>query len=335
VRHATPHQRRKALEATEVVEFTPSAHVETLRDRMERGTYTKVGWIPPPHLSDEGWLKTGITMLDIWRAAPWFLADWYATRTAAEAEHLLKSDWEGPAVHTLQNYASVAMAYPHSRRRENISFAHHAELVALPEAMQDELLDWCASPQRPSVRELRLEKARRLAPPALPIKLSTPPSALPSPRPSVIESDAVEPPEGAAADDDAHTADGDTATDAVVADDGAPDENASDAKPPDSAVAEPATSEPSLDPGDDSLVALSPARVTAMVAQLRRVGLNAMLRSYAASGDSKKEVARRAVFLVAACLAQLVEKDPDRLTGAANLALRRYRLRLEPDLGSS
>jgi hypothetical protein len=331
VRRATPRQRRKALEAAEVAEFTPSTSMVTLPGLMDRGSFTLCGWIAPASLSTEGWLQTGNAILALERATPWLWADWYL---AGGDTRILPLGWDGPDRRTLENYASVAKRFPISRRRDLISFKHHAELVALPEAVQNELLDWCARPQRPSVRELRLEKARRLAPPALPVKLSTPPSALPSPRTPVIESDAVEPPEAVAAND-ANMADGDTATDDVVADDSESGEGGLKADPPDGAAAEPATSPPPPNPDADSFANLSSARVAAMVNQMRRVGLNAMLRSYAATGSSKAEVARRAVFLVAACLAQFVEKDPDRLTGVANLALRRYRLRLEPDLGGS
>jgi hypothetical protein len=317
---------RRAFDATEPAEFTPSTSMVTLPGLMDRGSFTPCGWIAPASLSTEGWLQTGDAIRALERATPWLWADWYL---AGGDTRILPLGWDGPERRTLENYAAVAKRFPISRRRELISFKHHAELVALPESMQDELLDWCASPQRPSVRELRLEKARRLAPPALPIKLSTPPSALPPPAPPMIESDAVESPEAAAADDGAHTADGDAAADDVVADDGAPDENASDIKPPDSAAAEPTTPPSSLDPGDDNFAELSPARVTAMVNQVRRLGLNAMLHNYTATGSNKAAVARRAVFLVAACLGSLVEKNPKLLIDVANTALRRYGVRLE------
>jgi hypothetical protein len=57
---------------------------------------------------------------------------------------------------TLRNYAWVARKFPMSRRRGKLSFAHHAEVTALPEPEQDfwlrkaEELDW-------TVKQLRLE----------------------------------------------------------------------------------------------------------------------------------------------------------------------------------
>jgi hypothetical protein len=65
---------------------------------------------------------------------------------------------------------------------------------------------------------------------------------------------------------------------------------------------------------------------------MRRIGLNAMLRNYAATGSSKAEVARRAAFLVAADLGSLIEKNPKLFIDVANIALHWYRLRFKPDL---
>jgi hypothetical protein len=125
---------------------------------MDRGTFTRVGWRPPASkLSEEGWLHTGATILALERATPWLWGDWYL---AGGAIHALPADWQGPTRHTLENYGSVAKRYSHSRRRELVSFTHHAELAALSEAEQDELLDWCAT-HRASMEALRAERRRR------------------------------------------------------------------------------------------------------------------------------------------------------------------------------
>jgi hypothetical protein len=47
----------------------------------------------------------------------------------------------GYAASTIANFATVARAFPVSRRRERLDFSHHAALTALPDAEQDELLD--------------------------------------------------------------------------------------------------------------------------------------------------------------------------------------------------
>jgi len=196
-RQLTPRQKRQALDATEVLQFTPSTHVATLRDRMNRGTFTTTGWIPPPHLSDEAWLETIATIRDLERATPWIWGDCWAARGSRN----LPDDWDGPDQRTLDNYAILARAFPITRRRVNVSPSHHQALTGLSEATQDELLDWCAGPQRPALRELRAEIRRRAAPRLSPPEV-TPSPATPPPKRSPREPESeleikpeIEPPE--------------------------------------------------------------------------------------------------------------------------------------------
>lgn len=181
MKRPTPRQLRKVLDAVGVPEFTPSTQVETLRDKMDIGTFAAIGWVPPSNLSDDTWLRTGKTILSFERAMPWLWGDWYNARTSLQAERLLRHDWSGPGLHTLQNYASVARSYPHSLRREFLSYTHHAALVALESTERQEMLDWCSTPQRPSVVELREELRRRAAPkppqtepPPMPLRVDPP-----------------------------------------------------------------------------------------------------------------------------------------------------------------
>jgi hypothetical protein len=39
-------------------------------------------------------------------------------------------DWDGPAYQTCRNAASIASTFKMSRRRDNLSFNHHAEVAA-------------------------------------------------------------------------------------------------------------------------------------------------------------------------------------------------------------
>ena len=41
-------------------------------------------------------------------------------------------DWEGPAYQTCMHAAAVCPAFETSRRREDLSFRHHAEVAGLP-----------------------------------------------------------------------------------------------------------------------------------------------------------------------------------------------------------
>jgi hypothetical protein len=50
-------------------------------------------------------------------------------------------DWEGPAYQTCRDSAWVASRFELSRRKDNLTFNHHAEVAALPPADLDWQLD--------------------------------------------------------------------------------------------------------------------------------------------------------------------------------------------------
>jgi len=50
-------------------------------------------------------------------------------------------DWDGPSFQTIANAALVTKRFEGSRRREVLSFKHHAEVAALPAEQADALLD--------------------------------------------------------------------------------------------------------------------------------------------------------------------------------------------------
>ena len=158
MRRPTPRERRKVLDATEVAEFVPSTHSEMLRDQLDIGTYRAAGWIAPTSLSEDGWRKTGAALAGVERATPWWWGDWWNARNVGR---VLPEGWTGPSLSTLGSYATVAKAFPLSRRRETVPFGHHAELTSLSEEEQDSLLNWCDAAHRPSVAALRAERKRR------------------------------------------------------------------------------------------------------------------------------------------------------------------------------
>jgi hypothetical protein len=169
MRRRTPRQLRKALDAAQTPEFAPSIQSVTLRDRMDRGSFTAVGWIAPTTLlSRDGWLAVGDAITALERATPWLWGDWWRAGVAVPT---LPPDWQGPARHTLENYAGVARRFPHSRRRESVSFKHHAELAALPHSEQEKWLDQCDKPKRLSVTALR-RLIKPPSPPAPPITVT-------------------------------------------------------------------------------------------------------------------------------------------------------------------
>jgi hypothetical protein len=90
----------------------------------------------------EEWLGVGCQIARISNGSSWWLGDWviYGERAYGEryrsALDVTQLDYQ-----TLRNYAWVARRFGASRRRERLSFQHHAEVAALPEADQDLWLD--------------------------------------------------------------------------------------------------------------------------------------------------------------------------------------------------
>jgi hypothetical protein len=121
-------------------------------------------------MSFHAWLEVGRRIARVANTSAWAVGDWLLFGERAYGERyrtaLAATDLD---YQTLRNYAWVARRFPLSRRRDTVSFQHHAELASLPEAEQDlwlrrtELNGW-------SRNELRrqLAGARALAPPAAP-----------------------------------------------------------------------------------------------------------------------------------------------------------------------
>lgn len=66
----------------------------------------------------------------------------FGERRYGERKALVESeDWDGPAFQTCMNAGQVASGFETSRRREALSFRHHAEVTSLPTDWQDRLLD--------------------------------------------------------------------------------------------------------------------------------------------------------------------------------------------------
>jgi hypothetical protein len=111
----------------------------------------------------EAWLGMGRRISGISNASAWWLGDWliYGERTYGPryrtAFELTCLDYQ-----TLRNYAWVARRFTVSRRRDTLSFQHHAEVAALPDPQQDLWLER-AERSRWSRNELRrqLSAARR------------------------------------------------------------------------------------------------------------------------------------------------------------------------------
>jgi hypothetical protein len=154
-----------------------SAAVATLPIALGRGRFTPIGALLPADLSEEDWRQMWPKLRAVHSGYKFILGDWLnfgahafgpalaserdlpaADRRAGKyASALAAGDEE---YQTLANCAWVCRRVPFSRRRERLSFTHHAEVAALPAAEQTRLLDR-AERERWSAGQLRRELRAR------------------------------------------------------------------------------------------------------------------------------------------------------------------------------
>jgi hypothetical protein len=104
----------------------------------ERVRVPRMGLELPRRLGFEAWQRIGTQLSAAVSSSAWCLGDWLVYGQAAfsgryrDALEQTSLDYQ-----TLRNYAWVARRFPLSRRRDNLSFGHHAETAALPGPEQD------------------------------------------------------------------------------------------------------------------------------------------------------------------------------------------------------
>jgi hypothetical protein len=123
---------------------------------------TSVGLQIPEAMDFGTWEQVGLKIVRIAESSSWCLGDWLVYgqykysdryRRVIAAANL---DYQ-----TLRNYAWVARRFALSRRREELSFQHHAEVAALNAEDQDRWLDlaeegnWSRNELRRNVRASR------------------------------------------------------------------------------------------------------------------------------------------------------------------------------------
>jgi hypothetical protein len=134
------------------------------------GTATARGLRLRDGLTFEDWVGAGRQISKISSASAWWLGDWllygeqaYGRRYRAALE-LTPFDYK-----TLRNYAWVARRFAMSRRRDSLSFQHHAEVASLTDPEQDlwlkraEALRWSRNELRRQLAVMR-RRDRGLAP---------------------------------------------------------------------------------------------------------------------------------------------------------------------------
>lgn len=125
----------------------------------------RIGLQLPQRLVFDRWLTIGHQLSRISVSLAWCLGDWLiygeATFTGRYRDAVEQTSLD---YQTLRNYAWVARSFPLARRRDWLSFGHHAEVAALPEPEQDfwlrkaEDLSWSRNRLR---REVRLSQRER------------------------------------------------------------------------------------------------------------------------------------------------------------------------------
>jgi hypothetical protein len=120
----------------------------------------------PQQLPFERWLRVGRQLAGIYSSSAWCLGDWLVYGEMAyqdryrEAIERTSLDYQ-----TLRNYAWVARRFSLSRRQDSLSFGHHAEVAALPEAEQDfwlrkvQQFGWSVKRLRHEVRTSHIQRS--------------------------------------------------------------------------------------------------------------------------------------------------------------------------------
>jgi hypothetical protein len=121
---------------------------------------TPVSWQPGHAISLSQWVADGQRLGAIGRGVNWWLGDWLRFGNMKFGERYVRaSRITGYDVQTLMNMVYVATRFDSDRRRERLSWSHHAELAALSLQEQEEWLTR-AENERLSVRDLRAELRR-------------------------------------------------------------------------------------------------------------------------------------------------------------------------------
>ncbi|MGV4982305.1 LmbU family transcriptional regulator [Streptomyces sp. NPDC001709] len=121
-----------------------------------QATVQKSGMVFPENLPERSWEQIGTNLRELVNSSAWWLADWliYGEATYGWRRYKEAIERTGLDYQTLRNYAWVARRFEHHRRRDSLSFAHHAEVTRLAPPEQDYWLRK-AEQQKWSRNELR------------------------------------------------------------------------------------------------------------------------------------------------------------------------------------
>jgi hypothetical protein len=116
-----------------------------------------VAWVARDELELSEWVGYGRRIGVTGRSAGWWIGDWLRYGNARFGERYVRAArTTGYDVQTLTNMVYVASRFAIARRRESLSWSHHAELAALDPEQQEHWLAFAAA-EHLSVRDLRTE----------------------------------------------------------------------------------------------------------------------------------------------------------------------------------
>jgi hypothetical protein len=120
----------------------------------------------PQQLPFQRWLSIGRQLSEVCTSSAWCLGDWLIFgETCYNGRYRDAIEQTSLDYQTLRNYAWVARHFPLPRRRGAVSFGHHAEVAALPDAEQDfwlrktEEFGWSVKQLRHEVRASLKERS--------------------------------------------------------------------------------------------------------------------------------------------------------------------------------
>jgi hypothetical protein len=121
------------------------------------GVISPVAWSATENIAVDDWIRIGQRLGSMTRCSQWWLGDWVRYGTGRWGEKYKEAARiTGYDVQTLRNIAYVAGRVETSRRRDDLTWSHHAEVSALEPSEQDWWLN-LASAERMSVSDLRIE----------------------------------------------------------------------------------------------------------------------------------------------------------------------------------
>jgi hypothetical protein len=115
-----------------------------------------IGWQAPATMGHREWVAAGRRFQEYGRIN-WWLGDWLRYGTSRWGEKYVEaSRITGLEPKTLRNIVYVASAFELSRRRDNLTWSHHAEVAALKVHEQEMWLERAIA-ERLSPSDLRIE----------------------------------------------------------------------------------------------------------------------------------------------------------------------------------